>query len=67
VPRPTPLAAGMDGWLETFRGTILNQLAPDARDCAKREIIDLLRPSLCDELGNWTADYVRLRFSAHRM
>ena len=23
VPRPTPLPTGMDGWLETFRGTIL--------------------------------------------
>jgi SAM-dependent methyltransferase len=66
VPRPTPLPTGMDGWLETFRGTILNQLAPDARQKAKQELIDLLRPSLCDDQGNWTADYVRLRFSAHR-
>ena len=66
VPRPTPLATGMDGWLETFRGTILNQLEPDARRGAKEELIELLRPSLCDEEGNWTADYVRLRFSATR-
>jgi len=67
VPRPTPLATGMDGWLETFRGTILNQLPPEARQRAKDEIIELLGPSLCDEQGNWTADYVRLRFSAHRI
>ena len=66
VPRPTPLPTGMDGWLETFRGTILNQLPPDARQRAKEEMIELLRPSLCDEQGDWTADYVRLRFSAHR-
>ena len=66
VPRPTPLPTGMDGWLETFRGTILNQLPPDARQRAKEEMIELLRPSLCDEQGNWTADYVRLRFSARR-
>ncbi|HEV3140977.1 MAG TPA: methyltransferase domain-containing protein [Vicinamibacterales bacterium] len=66
VPRPTPLPTGMAGWLETFRGTILNQLAPDARQRAKDELIELLRPSLCDEEGNWTADYVRLRFSARR-
>ena len=64
VPRPTPLPTGMDGWLETFRGTILNQLDADARQRAKAELIELLRPSLCDELGNWTADYVRLRFAA---
>src|SRR5262249_44864382 len=55
VPRPTPLATGMDGWLETFRGTILDQLAPEARQRAKSEIIELLRPSLCDDRGNWTA------------
>jgi trans-aconitate methyltransferase len=66
VPRPTPLATGMDGWLETFRGTILNQLTPEARQRAKHELVELLRPALCDEQGNWTADYVRLRFSAHR-
>jgi len=66
VPRPTPLATGMDGWLETFRGTILNQLQPDARQRAKEELIELLRPALCDEQGNWTADYVRLRFASRR-
>ena len=35
--------------------------ADDARD----EIVNLLRHSLSDEQGNWTADYVRLRFAAH--
>ena len=65
VPRPTPLATGMDGWLETFRGTILDALAPDRRAAAKDEIIQLLQPSLCDERGRWTADYVRLRFTAY--
>jgi hypothetical protein len=25
-----------------------------------------LRPVLCDTAGNWTADYTRLRFRAHR-
>jgi len=64
VPRPTPLPTGMAGWLETFRGTILNQLPPEARARAKDELIELLRPSLCDDQGNWTADYVRLRFGA---
>ena len=66
VPRPTPLATGMSGWLETFRGTILDALPPDRRQKAKDEVIELLRPSLCDERGQWTADYVRLRFAARR-
>jgi SAM-dependent methyltransferase len=66
VPRPTPLPTGMAGWLETFRGTILDALPPDRRQTAKDEVIELLRPSLCDERGQWTADYVRLRFAARR-
>jgi hypothetical protein len=56
----------MSGWLETFRGTILDALPPDRRQKAKDEVIELLRPSLCDERGQWTADYVRLRFAARR-
>jgi hypothetical protein len=28
------------------------------------ETVALLEPFLCDEEGNWTADYVRLRFIA---
>lgn len=64
VPRPTPLPTGMSGWLETFRGTILNALPADQRQRAKDEIIELLRPALCDDQGRWTADYVRLRFTA---
>lgn len=66
VPRPTPLPTGMASWLETFRGTLLDTLPPDRRQIAKDEIIELLRPSLCDERGQWTADYVRLRFTAQK-
>ena len=66
VPRPTPLATGMSGWLETFRGTILDAIQADRRQAAKDEMIDLLRPALCDDQGRWTADYVRLRFTARR-
>ena len=64
VPRPTPLPTGMAGWLETFRGTILDAIPDGRRQQAKDEIIDLLKPALCDDLGRWTADYVRLRFTA---
>ena len=66
VPRPTPLPTGMSGWLDTFRGTILAAIPEPARQQAKSEIIDLLRPALCDDEGRWTADYVRLRFAARR-
>ncbi len=64
VPRPTPLPTGMAGWLETFAGPLFATLAEEERPAARDEVVELLRPSLCDEAGNWIADYVRLRFAA---
>ena len=64
IPRPTPLPAGMEAWLSTFRNGVLGTLAPEDRVKAVAETVDLLRPALCDADGNWVADYVRLRFSA---
>ena len=65
-PRPTPLPTGMAGWLHTFgKGALA--VVPDAqRADVEQEIIELLRPSLCDEAGNWTADYVRLQVIARK-
>ncbi len=68
-PRPTPLPggeAGMERWLTTFRGGVLDHLSATARPAALQTIIRLLRPILCDQAGQWTADYVRLRFHAVR-
>jgi hypothetical protein len=31
------------------------------------DAVHLLKPVLCDDLGHWTADYVRLRFLAVAM
>lgn len=64
TPRPTPLPTGMSGWLETFAAGIFGRLPPDDRTAARDEAVALLRPALRDEDGNWTADYVRLRFVA---
>jgi trans-aconitate methyltransferase len=61
-PRPTPLPGDVTGWLDTFAGPFLADVADP--DETKAEAAELLRPSLCDEHGNWTVDYVRLRFSA---
>jgi SAM-dependent methyltransferase len=63
-PRPTPLPTGMDGWLDTFRKPFFDQFAPDRRVKVRADVIALLKPALCDTLGNWTADYVRLRVAA---
>jgi SAM-dependent methyltransferase len=61
-PRPTPIPGDISGWLHTFARRFLAPV--DDPEIAIREIADLLRPSLCDETGRWTVDYVRLRFSA---
>jgi trans-aconitate methyltransferase len=65
IPRPTPLAAsGMQGWLRTFRSGVLQGLPETLRDTVVEETAELLAPVLRDEEGNWTGDYVRLRFVA---
>jgi SAM-dependent methyltransferase len=65
IPRPTPLpASGMSGWLRTFRRGVLESLPEPLRETVVDEAVALLKPVLCDTEGNWTADYVRLRFIA---
>jgi SAM-dependent methyltransferase len=66
VPRPTPLKTGMEGWLRTFGRSFFDQFVEPERSEVVREVIELLRPSLCDRNGVWTADHVRLRFHAER-
>lgn len=63
-PRPTPLPTGMEGWLGTFRRPFFDQFGPVGAEKAKADVLELLRPALCDRSGKWTADYVRLRVVA---
>jgi hypothetical protein len=53
----------MAAWLLTFRRPFFEQFG-DAMQAVLDEVEDILRPSLCDMSGNWTADYVRLRVEA---
>ena len=64
IPRPTPLPTGMKGWLKTFAIPFSGLLPEQDRDAFLDDAVELLRPVLCDEQGNWTADYTRLRFAA---
>ena len=64
IPRPTPLPTGMKGWLQTFALPFSGLLPEQDRDAFLDDAVEILRPVLCDEQGNWTADYTRLRFSA---
>jgi trans-aconitate methyltransferase len=66
IPRPTPLPTNMGGWIELFAQPFLNRLPADQRSSVVDEVVEVLRPMLCDEQGHWTADYMRLRFAARR-
>ena len=67
IPRPTPVASGMAAWLETFRGGFIDGAGvPETlKDRIIAETVALLAPALQAADGQWTADYVRLRFAAH--
>lgn len=68
IPRPTPLKTGISAWLQTFRGATIAEagVPADKRAQIIEDVRALLRPVLADDAGNWTADYVRLRFAAVR-
>ena len=54
----------MAGWIRTFRRGVLESLPESIRENVIDETVKLLAPALRDAEGNWTADYVRLRFIA---
>ena len=62
--RPTALPGDIEGWLETFAEIFLTAVPAAERSAFIGEVRDDLRADLCDARGRWTADYVRLRFSA---
>ena len=64
VPRPTPLPSGMRAWLTVFRRGVFDAVPQDLRETILQETLEHLQPALRDSEGNWTADYVRLRFRA---
>lgn len=69
-PRLTPLPQNPNGespmitWLNTFRNGVLDRLNPKDRGPVVDRIVCLLSSVLSDGEGNWTVDYVRLRFHA---
>jgi SAM-dependent methyltransferase len=62
--RPTALPTGMRGWLRTFASPFLAGLDATQRQRVIGDAVALLEPTQCDARGQWTADYVRLRFDA---
>jgi SAM-dependent methyltransferase len=64
MPRPTPLPGSMVGWLETFAHSFMVQVPMAERAAFLAEVAEWCRPTLCDAHGQWTVDYIRLRFSS---
>ncbi len=64
--RPTLLPTGMKGFLTTFAAPFLRDVPPGELPSILADIEAALEPSLRDDAGRWTGDYVRLRFHATR-
>lgn len=62
--RPTRLPGDMGGWLRTFAQPYTSQLPESEREAFIATVVEKLKPELCDDQNNWTADYVRIRFAA---
>jgi trans-aconitate methyltransferase len=66
IARPTRLPGDITDFLETFASSFIAALAPENRNGYIDDVRARLKPLLCAEDGSWTADYIRLRFEAHK-
>ena len=71
IQRQTQLdASGLRGWYATFRTAVLDCLTAEQKEAVLAETEQVLEPILSEVVANgtrvWTADYVRLRFYAHK-
>lgn len=66
MPRPTLLPGDVGAWLETLAQPFSAPVQLVDRPAFIAEIVQALRPKLCDAKGDWYADYVRLRFAANK-
>jgi trans-aconitate methyltransferase len=64
--RPTPLPGNIRGWLAAFGEPLLGDIGAADREAVTNDVLQRLEPQLCRADGTWIADYVRLRFAAHR-
>lgn len=66
IPRPTLLPGDVKAWLETFAQSFSAAVPLADRPAFIAEVVQALRPRLCNAKGDWYADYVRLRFAARK-
>lgn len=65
--RPTCLSGDLRGWLETFAQPFTKALPTEQHEAFMEDVTRLLHPTLFAPQGRWVLDYVRLRFSAHKL
>ncbi|MEE2759819.1 MAG: methyltransferase domain-containing protein [Pseudomonadota bacterium] len=65
IDRPTAIPGSLADWLDVFARSFLGAVEADERDALKDEVQDAVATKLYDG-GQWTVDYVRLRFNAFK-
>ncbi|KAI9207113.1 S-adenosyl-L-methionine-dependent methyltransferase [Polychytrium aggregatum] len=63
-PRQTDLPTDVGGWVDTFGAPFLKPFSEAEAAQIRHEVVEQLRPVLCDKNGKWVVDYVRLRVRA---
>jgi trans-aconitate methyltransferase len=66
VSRPTPLATDLVAWLRIFARTFLQVVPESERDGFLEEVSARCESQLRSPEGQWSVDYVRLRFAAQK-
>ena len=64
IPRPTPLPGRMADWIKTLAQDFVAPIPEGEQDEFLEGVEKDLAADLRDADGNWTADYVRIRFAA---
>ncbi len=62
----TPIPGDVGGWLQNFWNSFFQSLSKAERAEAVAEVVEAVRPALCDADGHWAVDHVRLRFVARQ-
>ena len=66
IDRPTPLNAGISEWLRIFAEHATAQLTAEQKESFLSQVEERVKKALYSEEDGWVADYVRLRFRAHK-
>jgi SAM-dependent methyltransferase len=67
IPWEFPLPQGMATYVRTFfSNSLLSPIPEHMRESVIHEAVEMMRHELCDEKGNWHADFVRMKVQAKK-